>query len=568
MNYLFGEIHKEGFASQHIELEEDVYVNEKLKFTIHRENQSGSVIKRDNIILGMMGDIYEDQERELEYIYNKYCNEGIEGLKALNGFFTIVVIDLKANEVYILQDARTSLEHVYFCQNNDVLYISSSMEELICNSGIKREVNTEILPTYLHYSFTPGNETLLKNVFKLASNSCLKYNLDNDMLSVLKIPHNTKRNLNGNSLIQIIDDCIKNRMDITKKLGFSLSGGFDSNLLFSRAINFMKDSEINAFSYGYDSPKSELKNVERIIELYKKKGYRISHYKYNAKAEDIYKLPQIVSFLQEPILEPGLIFHYGMAEMIKKNNIDILLGGDCNDQVYDKRLYFDMISKMQEPLNLENYPVYGRLRLGEFDRIHTYKYFTDIETEWLLNKDISFNVLKLRLEVYSDVFTNYFMLKRFFVRESNVSVRLPFLDAGYTYYINSNLEIEDLPFKKNHIDLCKKYIPNDVYSELINATEASSPYSYLFLENDFIRKEIFSLIKSSETAAEFFNMDSINQLLNNFEFALKNGRESKTYYKASILSCRIFAVLGFIVWHNIYINKKEANKSLFDVLSN
>lgn len=568
MNYLFGEIHKEIYELQHVELENNIYINEKIKFTIHRENQMRSFFKKENIVLGIMGDIYENQKCEMDYIYNKYCNEGIEGLQAMNGFFTIVIIDLGVNAVHILQDARTSLEHIYYCQNNDILYISSSMEELICNSGIKRVVNTEILPTYLHYSFTPSNETLLKNVFKLTSNSCLKYNLNNDMLSVLKVPSDIDRTLNGNSLIQIIDDSIKKRMDFTKKMGFSLSGGFDSNLLFSRAINFMKDSEINAFSYGYDSPKSELKNVERIIELYKKKGYRISHYKYNAKAEDIYKLPQIVSFLQEPILEPGLIFHYGMAEMIKETGIDILLGGDCNDQVYDKRLYFDMISKVQEPLNLENYPVYGRLRLGEFDRIHTYKYFTDIETEWLLNKDISFNVLKLKLEVYSDVFTNYFMLKRFFVRQRNISVRLPFLDADYAYYINNNIEIENLPFKKNHIDLCKKYISDDVYGELINATEASSPYSYLFLENDFIRKEIFALIKSSETASSFFDINSINQLLNSFELALKNGRESQNYYKASVLSCRIFAVLGFIVWHNIYINRKPVNKNLFDVLSN
>lgn len=568
MNYLFGTVHKDKITVEPDYVDEHIYLENRVKLTIYRENESQCFIRKNNIILGVIGDIYENQEDELTYIYNKYCLDGVEGIQAINGFFTIIIIDWNVDTLYIVQDSRTSLEHLYFCQNRNALYFSTSLKTLIYNSGIEKEVNTDILPTYLHYSFTPSRETLMKNVYKLPSNTYLKYNFVKNKYDLIKTSDSIRRNLQSKNLIEIIDTAIIKRLDFNKEIGFSLSGGFDSNLLFSRAINYMKKADINVFSYGYDNPKSELKNVERIIELYRKKGYKISHYKYNAKAEDIYKLPQIIEFLQEPILEPGLIFHYGMAEMIKTSGVEILLGGDCNDQVYDKRLYYDMISKVQEPLNLENYPVYGRLRLGEFDRIHTYKYFTDIETEWILNQDISFDSLKLRLEVYSDIFTNYFMLKRFFVRQNNISVRLPFLDLDYSYFVQNNIEIENLPFKKNHINLCKNYISNDIYSELVNATESSSPYSYLFLENDTIRKEIFSLIMKSETMKKFFNIGSIAQLLNSFELALRKGRESQNYYKASVLSCRIFAILGFVVWHNIYIMEKNSNSNIFDVLAN
>lgn len=570
MNYLCGNMGRDVIIESEQAKKRGEYSSNGIRVEMNRDNGKQSFIEKGGIVIGLIGEIYSEMHQdELEYIYQIYLESGITGLNQLNGFYTIFIVDNTKNAAFVVQDKNTSLEHIYYCERENVMYISNNLEVMLNKSGIARQVNTAALPTFLHYSFTPGNETLLSGVFKIPTNHFLKYDLKTFEYKLIKIIDDNPKsaNVQNESLIKVIDKAITKRIDTKKKMGFSLSGGFDSNLLFSRAVNLLEEEEINTFSYGYNSPTSEIKNVERIVELYRKKGFKINHYKYFAKAEDVFKLPQIISFLQEPILEPGLIFHYGMAKLIEDNNIEVLLGGDCNDQVYDKRLYFDMISKMQEPINSENYPVYGRLRLGEFDRIHTYKYFTDIETEWLLNPNLPYNTLNLRLEVYSDVFTNYFMTKRFFVREHDISVRLPFLDANYVNYINNSLEIEDLPFKKRHIQLCEEYIPSDIYSELINATEATSPYSYLFLDDDDSRKSIFALVLSSDTTKKYFNMRSIEKLLDSFELALVNGKSTNNYYKASVLSCRIFAVLGFLVWHNIYINGKSPDSDIFAVLS-
>ena len=567
MNYLFGQINTNHSCTER--LTSDNFENSDISLVIKRECGNTSFIKEDNIVIGMAGEIYEKTNTsELNYLLKIFKKDGIDGVHSINGFFTAVIINLTEQEIYIFQDKNTSLERLYYYLQDSKLFISTSISHLLNNCNLDRKVNTAILPTYLHYSFTPGNETLIKGLYKIPSGCFLKYCLINNSITLEKFSeYNTEYNSQEN-LIDLIDSSIRKRLDCTQKQGFSLSGGFDSNLLFSRALQFVNDEAINTFSYGYNSNTSEIKNVERIIKIYRQKGYKINHYEYMASTKDIYKLPQIISFLQEPILEPGLIFHYGMAELIKEQNIKILLGGDCNDQVYDKRLYYDMIAKMQEPLGLIDYPVYGRLRLGEFDRIHTYKYFSDIEILWLLNKEIACDNLKIRLEVYSDIFTNYFMTKRFFVREHNTSVRLPFLDKDYVNYINTKARIEDLPFKKGHINLCKRYMDEDVYKELVNATEATSPYSYLFLEDDTIRNEIFYLIKNSDVTKEYFSSLAINTLLESFIVALEHGRRGNGYYKASILSCRIFAILGFIVWHNIFIQNKSSSISLYDLLSN
>ncbi|MGL5437081.1 MAG: asparagine synthase-related protein [Lachnospiraceae bacterium] len=571
MNYMFCRIKKDCEDSENQHITANTFEDGGVYLKIVQNFNKKSIIRKDGLVLGFMGEIFEQtgELSEVEYVLWKYLQEGVSGIRMLNGFFTIVIIDVAEKSVSVCQDTYTSLEHIYYCLNKEAMFISSKLEDVISSSGISREVNTAMLPTYLHYSFLPGNETLMKHVYKIPSNHLLIYYIMTGKQELKKqdVSYLENQNLNKN-LIAVIQESIKNRIDTDKKIGFALSGGFDSNLLFSLASEQLRSTKINIFSYGYDSPKSEISNVERIIDLYRNDGLDIRHFKYYAKTEDIYKLPQVIGFLQEPILEPGLIFHYGLAELMEKQWIEVLLGGDCNDQVYDRRLYYDMIAKMQEPIEIEQYPIYGRLRLGEFDRIHTYKYFTDIEAKWILNTELDFEELKLSMEVYSEVFTNYFMTKRFFVKEHNASVRLPFLDYNYVSYINNNLNVDELPFKKYHLDLCKEYIPEDIYNELVNATEATSPYSYLFLEDDTIRKDIFDMMKASKTLTTYFNVNAVKTLLDSFETALFYGRNTENYYKASILSCRIFAILGFLVWHDIYIKFKDEKGSLSDVLVN
>lgn len=89
------------------------------------------------------------------------------------------------------------------------------------------------------------------------SNTYLEIELDSRKYKVNENHRIAKKELCTDSLIDVIDKTISKRIDISKKVGFSLSGGFDSNLLFSRAIDLVADSEINVFSYGYNNPKSE-----------------------------------------------------------------------------------------------------------------------------------------------------------------------------------------------------------------------------------------------------------------------------------------------------------------------
>lgn len=448
------------------------------------------------------------------------------------------------------------------------------MKEILNEAQIKKSVNTSILPTYLHYSFVPSEQTLFKGIKKITSEYFLEYDFDKESMNLknnkIKSENIVYDYSDSKDVISIFDDIISNYTNEkkSKKIGFSLSGGYDSNFLVSRALNFMEDEEINLFSYGYDNPKSEITNAENISNIYKKQGHKINHYKYYAKTEDIFKLPKMIGFLQEPILEPGLLFHYGLSELIEAKSIDILIGGDCNDQIYDTRLYYEMINNLMEPKTLTDYPMYGRLRLGEFDRMHTYKYFTDIETQWILKEKIDYSELKVRLEVYSEVFKNYFMTKRLFVRGKNIITRLPYLNRNYVDFVNSNISERDLPFKKYHVELCKEVMHSDIYNELTKATESTSPYSYLFLENDSIRKDLFNILLSSNVVDEFFNLDSIKKLFNSFEVSLNQGRSNGNYYKASILSCRIFAIIGFVTWYNIFILNKSSEDELYNILKN
>lgn len=597
MNYLYCKVNKDLRYLESCSLSNDeqeeltshTYSNTKVQLEAQRvavnEKQNKSVNIYRHIVISLVGEIhnlkdYESDnyyEDDLDVIAAIYMDHGVKGLNQLDGFFTISILDNKLLKLFIIQDRHTSLNHLYYYSDIHYLYLSSDVKLLLKNTKIVPQVNKDALPTYLHYAFVPGNETLFQDVYKLPTEMILEYDLQSNQLSLLPNPYVnefTPTKDKEKELIQTFDDALHSRMKEidSKQMAVMFSGGYDSNFLLSRMLKHRPDLELKLFSYGSQSSKSEIHNIRRIVDIYKQKGYKLELYDYTVNAGDLHRLPKMMFALGEPISEPGMIFQACLAELIHEHKIDVVIGGDANDQVYDKQLYYEMVGKLVEPKTIYDYPRYGRLRLGEIDRIFTYKFFTDIEITWLLNSDHYYPSMNLSLENYSTVFTNYFLTKRLVFKQYGIISRLPFLSNKYIDFIDNHLNEEDLIFKNLHVNISKEELPTEVSLELVKATESTSPYSYVFLEDNETRHEIFNLIRNSETTKEYFNRSSINKLLEGFEFAIENGHETGDYYKASVLSCRIFTIIGFLVWHNIFISSDgylhaiECDINLFDLL--
>lgn len=566
-----------------------LYSNSKLQLEVQRvplnEKQNKSIKIYKHVVISLIGEIHnldefmsnESYDDDLDGIFQLYTNSGIRDLNRLDGFFTISIVDNMLSKLFIVQDRHTSLHHLYYYNNSEGIHISSDVKLLLKNANIAPKVNKNALPTYLHYAFVPGNETLFQDIYKLPAELVFEYDLLSNQFSLNPFPLVEEFSLTEDKekeLIQAFDEALLSRMKEmdTKQIAVMYSGGYDSNFLLSRILHYKPDIEIKLFSYGSSSPKSEIHNIRRIVNIYKQKGYKLELIDYTINASDLQRLPNMMFALGEPISEPGLIFQSCLADLFHKNNIDIVIGGDANDQVYDKQLYYKMVEKLVEPKAIYDYPRYGRLRLGEVDRIFTYKFFTDIEIAWLLNDNDYYPSLKLSLENYSTVFTNYFLTKRLVFKQHGITSRLPFLSSKYINFIEKHLEEEDLIFKELHVQMSKENLPDEVYQELIKATESTSPYSYVFLEDKAVRQKIFQLILNSETTKEFFNLSAVQRILEGFDFAIEYGKHTEDYYKASVLSCRIFTILGFLVWHNIfisqdkYIQDMQCNADLYEIL--
>lgn len=590
MNYLYCKVSSKPRNGDHSEmLEPYLYSNSKLQMEVQRvalnEKQKQSIKIFGQVVISIIGEIHnledfmsdEFYEDDLDVVFEVYTNSGIKDLNRLDGFFTISIVDNRLSKLFIIQDRHTSLHHLYYYNDSNGMHISSDVKLLLKKAKIEPKVNKNALPTYLHYAFVPGNETLFQDIYKLPTQLIFEYDFLSNHLSLNPNPFFEEYMLTEDKekeLIQTFDEALISRMKEmdTKQIAVMYSGGYDSNFLLSRILHYKPDIELKLFSYGSSSPKSEIHNIRRIVDIYKQKGYKLELFDYTINANDLQRLPNMMFALGEPISEPGLIFQSCLADLFHKNKIDIVIGGDANDQVYDKQLYYKMVEKLVEPKAIYDYPRYGRLRLGEIDRIFTYKFFTDIEIAWLLNDNAYYPSLKLSLENYSTVFTNYFLTKRLVFKQHGITSRLPFLSSKYINFIDNHLEEEDLIFKELHVQISKENLPDEVCQELIKATESTSPYSYVFLEDKAVRQKIFRLILNSETTKEFFNLSAIQRILEGFDFAMENGQQTEDYYKASVLSCRIFTILGFLVWHNIFISKDEyiqdmkCNADLYEIL--
>lgn len=547
--------------------------------------QKNAVKKSEQAVFAIVGEIHnlhefrkgDNDEDDLDVVARLYEKLGIQGLNQLDGLFTIAVADKQRKCLFVVQDRHTSLNHLYYYDDGDALYLSTDVKVLLNRSKLTPEVNRQALPTYLHYAFVPGNETLFQHIYKLPTGKLLQYDYTSRQTSLIPNPPYRKHEPTDDKeqgLVRQLDEALKARMQEngSKQVAVMFSGGYDSNLMLSRMLALAPDAELKLFSYGSTSPKSEIHNIRRIVDLYQQMGYKLELHDYTVHADDLHRLPKMMFNLGEPLSEPGLIFQACLAETLHRNKVDIVIGGDANDQVYDRRLFDAMIEKLVEPKAIGDYPKYGRLRLGEIDRIFTYKFFTDIETEWLLCDADHYPSLKLSMENYATVFTNYFLTKRLIFKHYGIQSRLPYLSARYIDYIDAHLNEEDLIFKELHVRTTLKLLPEAISQELVKATESSSPYSYVFLEDQETRRDLFQAIRHSETAKAYFRSSSIEKLLDGFDFAIEHGHATGDYYKASVLSCRIFTIIGFLTWHQIfistdaYLRDMSCDANLFELL--
>lgn len=303
------------------------------------DQQSTTILEKDNVYLICNGEIYNYQElmekhnytptthSDCESILAVYLNSPKtieENLETLDGVFSFIILDLNNNHVFVARD-RLGVRPLFYKKTRNTLEFSSEAKGLISKKNYK------IRP------FPPGKFAIfsLYDVF-------IKPVYWTKKFSVQRIGYSGAKNV----IKELLTESVNKRLHPDRPMGFLLSGGLDSSLIAGIANKLVKE-KITTFSIGFDENSPDLIKAREVAKFLGSDHHEV-----------IYSLEEIRNCLEDLIytLETydittvrASLPMYLLSKYISENtNVKVLFSGEGADEIFGGYIYLQKAPTFEE----------------------------------------------------------------------------------------------------------------------------------------------------------------------------------------------------------------------------
>lgn len=557
---------------------------------IDLNNGSQPIYNEDNTkVIVFNGEIYNYQElredliskghtfktnTDTEVILHGYEEYKEEMVSKLRGMFAFVIYDTKTKELFAARDFY-GIKPFYYYLNEDEFLFSSEIKSFLAHPNFKKELNKEMLESYLTFQYSVGEDTFFKNVYKLRPGHYLKYkkgHLEINRYYELKLESDNTKTMEEweKGIREHLDDSIKAHKISDVEVGSFLSSGVDSSLIAT-----LSDVD-KTFTVGFENKNySEIDYAKDLSEKIKTKNIS----KVITKKEYFDSISDIMYYMDEPLADPSCIALYFVANLASQN-VKVALSGEGADEI------FGGYNIYAEPYTLAWYykiPYPIRKLIGSCASIFKHKrginflirrgqkledryvgnafIFNNKEVKKILSyKPYKKGYQELTKPYYEkvkgkDAVTkmqyidfNFWLIGDILLKADKMSmansleVRVPYLDRvviDYARHLPTKYKVDKKTTKK-----CFRKVANKVLEDKVsNKKKLGFPVP---IRNWIKEDEIYNKIKTRFLdASEFFNTQEIVNLLDEH----KNNKYDN--------SRKIWTIYIFLVWYDRYF--KNAN---------
>lgn len=510
---------------------------------------------------------------DTEVLLAMYELYGEKMLSMLRGMFTFVIYDSKLKELFGARD-HFGIKPFYYYQSEKAFMFASEIKAFLDHPNFKKELNENILPSYLSFNYSPTEDTFFKGVKKLEPGRFFRFRDGNLQINrYFKIEFDEKEK----NYEKIVDDIDKTMKESVKKhlisdveVGSFLSSGVDSSYIVSLA----KPNKTYTVSYNLDKY-DETNHAKELADALKieNKTYLID------KKEYFQEVPKIIYHLDEPLADPAAIALYFVSKLASED-VKVVLSGEGADEFFGGYNYY------RESVDYATYnkiPYFIRRTIGFFasllpevrginflvrrgqkledNYIGVTKVFSEKERKKvLLKKDNIIKNKEITKHVYdeqsnqSDVIKmqaidiHFWLIKDILQKAdkmtmaSSIEGRLPFTDIE-VFKLARELPFSAKVNKENTKvalrDAAKRYIPTEAYSK----KKLGFPVPLReWMKDDDIHNEIKRMF-NGKIAKKFFNIKQINKLLD------EQYKGKKDNYK------KVWTIYCYIIWYREYFEK-------------
>ncbi|PER95552.1 asparagine synthase (glutamine-hydrolyzing) [Bacillus cereus] len=514
-------------------------------------------------------------QSDTEVIVALYAQVKEECVNYLRGMYTFVIWDRQEKKLFGARD-HFGIKPLYIAQQNDITFFASEKKSIL-HVMQDKGVNPTALQHYFTYQYGPEPETLTNDINKIEPGHYFIKEIEKE-LEVYRYwkPYfnasDIKKEEHIRAIRDVLYDSVKVHMRSDVPVGAFLSGGIDSSIIASIAKEI--NPNLLTFSVGFEHRGfSEIDVAKETAEKLGVKNYSVLV----TPQEFMNEFPKIMWHMDDPLADPAAVPLYFVAKEARKH-VTVVLSGEGSDElfggynIYREPNSLKMFSYIPTSGKTVLKALSGALKEGFKGKSFLERGCTPIEERYYGNAKIFREEEKIKL-----------------IKSYNESVN--YKDVTKPLY-NEIKDYDDVS-KMQYIDMYT-WLRGDI---LLKADKMSTAHS-LELRVPFLDKEVFDVASKIPTELKIANRTTkailreavrcivpdhvldrkklgfpvpIRHWLKDemYDWALNIIKESKTEhlidkkYVLNLLeahrtdkgdhSRKIWTVLTFMVWHQIYI---------------
>lgn len=537
------------------------------------------------------GHVFKTQS-DTEVIVHLYEEFGEDCVEKLRGMFAFAIWDERAESLFLARD-RVGIKPLYYWLSDKSLIFASEIKAILADPEVQPEVVPGMIDRFLTFSFVPGEETLLRNIYKLAPGAHMVvrkgkarikqyWDLRFDPTECSVQDAQTK-------LLTLLDECVRMHMISDVPVGFLLSGGVDSTAMLGTAVGKV-NHHLMSFTIGFSAPGLA---DERPYARLAASRYGSEHHEMTISAKEFADfLPRFAWYMEEPVCEPQAVALYYVTRLAR-DFVKVLISGEGGDEafggysIYRNTLWIEgfksLLGSLKRPLSsalsrlnrvwptrrvakygplidrpIESY-YYGRTSsLGRSFNSNTRALYSADFSHYV---DRTFSTMavtrylndgsdkgKLNRMLYVDTKTSLpddLLLKADRMTMANsVELRVPFLDHKFLEFAASLPE----SFKVRRFTtkyIVKKALRDRVPQEILRRKKAGFPVPYESWMRTELKDWVRSVLLDGESLSRgYFNRGYLEQLID-------EDIRLHTY------PAEIFSLVSLELWHRAFLDRPK-----------
>jgi asparagine synthase (glutamine-hydrolysing) len=290
-------------------------------------------------------------QTDTEVVLKAYTEWGTDCLKKFNGMFVFALYDPRNQLLFLARD-RAGEKPLFFHSNGQEVRFASELKALLTDEKISRQLNHESMDIFLTMGFVPGDRCILKGFSKLRPAHAMIFEIKTgksrtwQYWQIPESPEKSGYRADEKELLfelkSLLADSVKCQLNADVPVGILLSGGLDSSLITSFAVE--SAPKVKTFTIGFsgDTRVDERKHAKLIAD-----HFGTEHIELVAKPATADLIPKLAHQFDEPIIDSSMIPTYLVSHLVSQH-CKVALGGDGGDELFGGYGHYSRLLWMKE----------------------------------------------------------------------------------------------------------------------------------------------------------------------------------------------------------------------------